>query len=120
MRGKRRRWPWVVLGVVASLVVAEHLLLGTAAAPGADYGIDLAALHRAAVATGGALPERIEVEKVGEFAFPRTLVVAGDGFHMHPMVLLSHRVVWPDHSLIVDTAMGPAGAKKMPGSKMDA
>src|SRR4029077_20878255 len=89
------------------------------AAPGAEYVIDLGALHRAAVATG-ALPERIEVEKVGEFAFPRTLVVAGDGFHMHHMVLLAHRVVWPDHSLVIDTAMGLAAAKKMPGSKMDA
>jgi glyoxylase-like metal-dependent hydrolase (beta-lactamase superfamily II) len=108
----------VVLGIFALLFLGKYLLLGTAAAPGAEYVIDLAALHRAAVATG-ALPERIEVEKVGQFAFPRTFVVAGAGFHLHPMVLLAHRVVWPDHSLVIDTAMGPAAAKKMPGSKMD-
>jgi glyoxylase-like metal-dependent hydrolase (beta-lactamase superfamily II) len=93
-------------------------LLDTAEAPGGAYVIDLAALHRAAVASG-ALPERIEVEKLGSFAFPQTFVVAGEGFHMHPMVLLAHRVVWPDHSLIIDTAMSPAAAKKMPGSKTD-
>jgi glyoxylase-like metal-dependent hydrolase (beta-lactamase superfamily II) len=29
-------------------------------------------------------------------------------------------VLWPDRSLIVDTAMGPTAAKKMPGSKLDA
>jgi glyoxylase-like metal-dependent hydrolase (beta-lactamase superfamily II) len=119
MRLRRRRWPWVVLSIVALLFVGGYLLTQTAAAPGAEYVIDLPALHRAAVATG-ALPERIEVEKVGEFAFPRTLVVAGQGFHLHPMVLLVHRVVWPDHSLVIDTAMGPVAAKKMPGSKMDA
>jgi glyoxylase-like metal-dependent hydrolase (beta-lactamase superfamily II) len=118
MRVRRRRWPWVVLSIVALLFVGGYLLTETAAAPGAEYVIDLPALHRAAVATG-ALPERIEVEKVGEFAFPRALVVAGEGFHLHPMVLLAHRVVWPDHSLIIDTAMGPAAAKKMPGSKTD-
>jgi glyoxylase-like metal-dependent hydrolase (beta-lactamase superfamily II) len=118
MRDRRRRWPWVVLGIIGLLFLGKVLLLDTAAAPGGEYVIDLGALHRAAVATG-ALPERIEVEKVGEFAFPRTLVVAGDGFHLHPMVLLAHRVVWPDHSLMIDTAMGPAAAKKMPGSKMD-
>ena len=119
MRTRRRRWPWVVLGIIGLLFVGKVVLLDTAAAPEGEYVIDLPALHRAAVATGP-LPERIEVERVGDFAFPRTLVVAGDGFHMHHMVLLAHRVVWPDRSLVIDTAMGPAAAKKMPGSKMDA
>jgi len=75
------------------LLAGKYFLLSKAAAPGAAYVIDLDALHRAAIVNGGALPERIEVEKVGEFAFPRTLVVAGDGFRMHQMVLLAHRVV---------------------------
>jgi len=119
MPTRRRRWPWVVLGIFAILLAGKHFLLGNAAAPGAAYVIDLDALHRAAIVNGGALPERIEVEKVGEFAFPRTLVVAGDGFRMHPMVLLAHRVVWPDHSVVIDTAMAPAATKKMPGSKAD-
>src|SRR5882724_645128 len=119
MKTGRRRWPWVVGGIVALILVGKLVLLDTAAAPRGEYVIDLSALHAAATAKGGVLPERIEVEKVGTFAFPRTLVVAGDGFHLHPMVLLAHRVVWPDHSLVIDTAMGPAAAKKMPGSHMD-
>ena len=73
----------------------------------------------AAAAGKGPLPERIEVERVGDFAFPRTLVVAGTGLRLHPMVLLAHRVVWPDRSIMIDTAMGPIGVKKMPGSHMD-
>jgi glyoxylase-like metal-dependent hydrolase (beta-lactamase superfamily II) len=119
MSVRRRRWPWVLLGIAVLLFLAEHLLFDTAAAPRGEYVIDLGALHRAAVASGP-LPERIEVERVGNFAFPRSLVVAGDGFRLHPMVLLVHRVLWPDHSLVIDTAMGPAAAKKMPGSKLDA
>ena len=90
----------------------------TAAAPGASYTIDVRALHAAAVGKGP-LPERIEVEQVGEFAFPRTLVVAGKGVHLQRMVLLAHRVVWPDRSVVIDTAMGPDAAKKMPGSRLD-
>jgi glyoxylase-like metal-dependent hydrolase (beta-lactamase superfamily II) len=118
MENKRRRWPWIVVGVVVVLFAVLFGLSGTAAAPAGAYTIDLAAMHAAAVGKG-ALPERIEVERVGDFAFPQTLVVAGSGIHLHPMVLLAHRVVWPDHSLMIDTAMGPEGAKKMPGSRMD-
>ena len=118
MRVRRRRWPWVLLGIAVLLYATKVFLLDTAVGPGAPYAIDLAALHQAAVA-GGPLPQRIEVEKVGSFAFPRTFVVAGQGFRMHQMVLLAHRVVWPDKSIVIDTAMAPAAAQKMPGSKLD-
>lgn len=114
-----KRWQWICIGIVAFLLVGKHLLLDTAAAPGEKFVIDAEALHRAAIAAGP-LPERIEVERVAEFAFPQTLVIAGDGFRMHSMVLLAHRVVWPDRSLLIDTAMSPAAAKVLPGSKVDA
>lgn len=117
MTRKHRRWPWVLLAIGVAVFAAGYVVLGIPAAPDGQYVIDLAALHRAAAT--GPLPERIEVEKVATFAFPRTFVVAGEGFHLHPMVLLAHRVVWPDHSVVIDTAMGPAAAKKMPGSHMD-
>jgi glyoxylase-like metal-dependent hydrolase (beta-lactamase superfamily II) len=122
MKGKLarvKRWFWILVSITAVVLVAKYLLLDTPAAPGAKYVIDLDSLHRAATASG-ALPDHLEVEQVGEFAFPAKLVVAGDSFHLHPMVLLSHRLVWPDHhSLIIDTAMSPAAAKALPGSKLD-
>lgn len=114
-----KRWQWVCIVLVVSLLAGKHFLLDTPAAPGQKFVIDVEALHRAAV-SAGPLPERIEVEKVADFAFPQTLVVAGDGFRMHPMVLLSHRVVWPNRSLLIDTAMSPAATKVLPGSKADA
>lgn len=115
---RKRRWPWVLLTIIASLLISKHFLLDQAAAPGSDYVVDVDALHRAAT-EAGPLPQNIEVEKVGEFAFPQTLVLAGDGFRSHPMVLLSHRVVWPDRSIIIDTAMSPQAMKKLPGGKGD-
>jgi glyoxylase-like metal-dependent hydrolase (beta-lactamase superfamily II) len=114
----RKRWLWVVVIAVASILIGKRMLLDTPAAATGSYVIDLAALHRVATASGG-LPEAIEVEKVAEFAFPQTLVIAGDGFHLHQMVLLAHRVVWPDRSVMIDTAMGPDAAKKLPGSHVN-
>jgi len=108
----------VLLTILVVLLGLGYAMLGTAAGPSAAYAIDLDALHAAAVGKG-ALPERIEVERIGDFSFPRAVVIGGGGLHMHSMVLLAHRVVWPDRSVVVDTAMSPAVAKKMPGSHFD-
>ena len=118
MRLKR----WLIgLSVFAVAVLGlKRLLLDTAAEPEGPYAIDLAALHQAAVQGGGALPSSIEVERIADFSFPRTIVVAGDGFRMHPMVLLAHRVVWPDHSLLIDVALSAQEGGKLPGAKFDA
>jgi glyoxylase-like metal-dependent hydrolase (beta-lactamase superfamily II) len=114
-----KRWQWVSIAMVALVLIGKHLLLDTPAKPSDEkFLIDAEALHRAALG-GGPLPSRIEVEKVGEFWFPQTLVVAGDGWQKHPMILLSHRVAWQDRSLIIDTAVGPAAAKAIPGAKLD-
>jgi glyoxylase-like metal-dependent hydrolase (beta-lactamase superfamily II) len=115
---RKRRWLWVFVSLLVVIFIAKHFLLDTAVAASGNFAIDVEALHRVAV-SGGPLPERIEVERVGEFGFPRTLVVAGQGFKTHPMVLLAHRVVWPDHSLMIDTAMPPEATKVMPGSHAD-
>lgn len=113
-----KRWQWVLLAVLSLLLISKHFLLDTAAEPKGEFAIDLVALHTAATALGP-LPEHLEVEQLGTFAFPSSLVVAGKGFHMHPMVLLSHRVVSGNHSVIIDTGMSPAATTKMPGSAAD-
>jgi glyoxylase-like metal-dependent hydrolase (beta-lactamase superfamily II) len=116
MRMKRWLWALAIIGVV--LLSAKVALLDTAASPGAPYSIDIDALHRAAIGLGP-LPERIEVERLGTFGFPKKIVVAGDAFEKHPMVVLSHRVVWPNRTLIVDAGASREQAKKMPGAKLD-
>lgn len=120
MRMRLKRWQWICVGVVALLLIAKNRLFDTPAAPSNKFVIDVDAMHRAAI-TAGPLPDRIEVEKVAEFSFPQRIVIAGDGWGMHPMVMLAYRVLWPDRSLIIDSAMSPAAAAKvLPGSRSDA
>jgi glyoxylase-like metal-dependent hydrolase (beta-lactamase superfamily II) len=114
----KRRWPWVLVGLLVVVLIAKHFLLDTAVAADGEYTIDVAALHRAAT-SGGALPDHIEVEQVGGFDCVRSLAVAGQGFGNNPMALLVHRVVWPDRSVVIDTGMSPSGMKALPGSKAD-
>jgi glyoxylase-like metal-dependent hydrolase (beta-lactamase superfamily II) len=113
-----KRWLWALAIIAVVLVSAKIVLLDTAASPRVPYLLDIEALHRAAIASGP-LPERIEVERLGTFGFPKKIVVAGDGFDKYPMVVLSHRVVWPDRSLIIDTGASLEQTKKMPGAKLD-
>lgn len=113
-----KRWIGAIAIIAVVLFGAKIYLLDTAAAAGAAYVIDTETMHRMATASGP-LPDHIEVERIGNFAFPQKVVVAGDSFHLHPMVLLSHRIVWPDRSIIIDTALGPKAAQKMPGAKFD-
>jgi hypothetical protein len=69
MRPKRR--VCVTLFVLLVLFGAKIVLLDAAASPGQRYRICLAALHAAAISGGGALPIAIEVERIGDLAFPR-------------------------------------------------
>jgi glyoxylase-like metal-dependent hydrolase (beta-lactamase superfamily II) len=113
--------PWVriVSLIVVLLFAAKIVLFDRAASPEGSYRIDLDALHRAAIADGGPLPSAIEVERIGDFSFPRSLVVAGTGlFQLHPMVSLAHRIVWPDRTVIIDEAVSPKSADVLPGSKL--
>ncbi|MDB4973534.1 MAG: Beta-Lactamase protein [Myxococcaceae bacterium] len=115
MRGKR--WLIIFLCVMAFFLAAKFVLLDGAASASAPYTIDLEALHEAAVAAGP-LPTAVEVEHVADFGFPRTMVVAGGGFSMHAMILLAHRLVYPDgSSVVIDTAMDPKSAEVLPGAK---
>ncbi|HEY6877505.1 MAG TPA: MBL fold metallo-hydrolase [Polyangiales bacterium] len=112
-----RKW-WIGAAVVVGvLFFAKVLLLDSSAEAADNYVIDLDALHRAANSQGE-LPTSIEVERIADFAFPRTFVVAGDGFRMHPMILLSHRVLWPDGtSIVLDTGLTEHDSEMLPSAR---
>ena len=71
----------------------------------AAYALDIDEVRRLVAAVPGDKPTSIEVERVGNFRFPATAVVAGDGWSMRDLPVFSYRLVYPDHSIVIDTAL---------------
>lgn len=71
----------------------------------AAYALDIDQVRRMVAAVPGDKPGAVEVEHVGSFRFPATAIVAGDGWGLRDMPVYSFRLVYPDTSVVVDTAL---------------
>jgi glyoxylase-like metal-dependent hydrolase (beta-lactamase superfamily II) len=74
----------------------------------ASFALDLESLRAAGASVPGEKPTAIEVEEVARFTFPATAIVAGDGFGDRLLPVYSYRLVYPDRSILVDTALSEA------------
>lgn len=92
-----------------ALVWDDHTLGGT------PYGLDMHDARTYAATIDGPLPVRINVEKIAQFSFPETIVVAGRNWQPHAIPIYTFQVVYPDgSSVIIDTAVDEALANTMP------
>jgi glyoxylase-like metal-dependent hydrolase (beta-lactamase superfamily II) len=89
------------------LVVESHMPRDAA------FTLDLERVRELA-ALPGDKPGAIEFEQVGVFTFPATGVVAGDGWQGVPLPVYSYRLVYPNDSILIDTAL----RKEMGGSEL--
>jgi glyoxylase-like metal-dependent hydrolase (beta-lactamase superfamily II) len=104
--------PWVrniLLTLCALLVIAGaayYWFIAESHIPsGAEYALDIGEVRRLAGAAPGDKPTAIEVEGVGLFQPPATFVVAGDGWRPSDLPVYSYRVIYPQTSVIIDTAL---------------
>jgi len=103
-------WPRRILLILGVLLVlagaAYYWLFVDSHAPGdASYALDIDRVRAALATVPGDKPSAIEVEQVAVFTFPATGVVAGDGWNSVPLPVYSYRLIYPDSTLIVDTAL---------------
>ena len=104
------KWLKVTLGVFAALLAAAGaayywFAVESTMPADAQYAFDIGEVRRAVAAVPGDKPQRIEVEWVGSFSFPATAIVAGDGWTNREMPVYSFRLVYPETSAIIDTAL---------------
>ncbi len=80
---------------------------------GAAYPLDVERLRQLATAHAGPGVSEIRVEKVAEFAFAEAMVMAGEPWRETPIPIYSFKLVFPDQTIVVDSAM--ASVEALPG-----
>src|SRR5258707_4233449 len=115
----KRRVRNILFALCALLVIAGAayywLIVESHAPGGAEYALDIGEVRRLAGAAPGDKPIAIEVERVGLFKPPASFVVAGDSWKPSDLPVYSYRVVYPQTSVIIDTALN----KELGGDNLD-
>jgi glyoxylase-like metal-dependent hydrolase (beta-lactamase superfamily II) len=97
------------LGVCILLAVAAAayywLMIESHMPADAQFALDMGEVRRLAGIMPGDPPTAIEVERIGVFKGPATAIVAGDGWRIRDMPVFSYRIVYPQTSVIIDTAL---------------
>jgi len=106
----------ITLGVLLVLAGAAYywLFVESHVPSDASYALDIDRVRTALDTVPGEKPSAIEVEQVAVFTFPATGVVAGDGWKGVALPVYSYRLIYPDSTIIVDTAL----TRAMAGSEM--
>jgi len=114
--------PWVrniLVALCALLLIASAayywFIVESHVPAGAAFALDIGEVRRLAGTASGDRPISIEVEKVGLFKPPAAFVVAGDAWKPSDLPVYSYRIVYPQTSAIIDTALN----KELGGDSLD-
>jgi len=99
----------LVLAVVG--VPAYYALFLHSPAPTADFPLDIARVRALAESLPGAKPDEVRYEHVMSMRFAEAMLVAGDPWRATPMPVYSYQLVFPEQTVIVDTAVDRATAR---------
>jgi glyoxylase-like metal-dependent hydrolase (beta-lactamase superfamily II) len=115
--------PWIrntliaASGIIVLIAAAYYWFIVESHAPAqSSYALDISQVRRLAADMPGDKPTAVEVERVALFQAPATAIVAGDGWQTRDLPVYSYRVVYPQSSIIVDTAL----SKEIGGSSIAA
>ncbi|MDB5972956.1 MAG: fold metallo-hydrolase [Hydrocarboniphaga sp.] len=107
---RRRLWIALVLVVIGAPAYYAAVMYSPKADESA-YTFDAAAVRLLADSLPGDKPSEIRFENVMAFEFAGAMVVAGDRWRGTPLPVYSYQLVYPQQTVIVDTAMPRSMAK---------
>lgn len=100
-----RLMTWMLALALALGALYAWMVLDGAMPEDAHYALDLDRVRSLADAVPGAKPEQVRYENVTAFEFPAAMVVAGDPWSAVQIPVYSYQLVYPDRTVIIDTAM---------------
>lgn len=107
----QRRLLWTAIIALAILVPGYYVLVLHSPSDGDAYTLDIAKIRELASSLPGDKPAEVRYENIMNFQFAKAMVAAGDAWNWTPIPVYSWQLVFPDKTLIVDTAMNREIAK---------
>jgi len=102
----------VTVSLIAAAAVAYYWLIIESHMPSTgSYAIDMAQVRSLADSIEGDGPAEIRVETVGTITFPKTAVVAGDGWEGTALPVSAFQLVYADKTILLDTGFDEATMK---------
>lgn len=106
-----RRLLWTVASIGVIAAVAYYPLVRHSPVPTTTFALDLAEIRALASSLPGYGPVAVRYEEVAAMRFAEAMLMAGDPWKETPMPVYSYQLVYPDRTVIVDTALARADAK---------
>lgn len=108
------RWLGYIVLVLAVIGAGAYywLFVDSSAPSSGSFTIDMAEVRRLAASLPGDKVQEVRFERVFGFKFPFTVAVAGEGWQELDVPVLSYQLIYPTGTLIVDTGIDAAEAKK--------
>jgi len=111
MRNWPRRLAWGTAALALIGAPAYYVLVRHSPAPDSTFPLDIAAIRALADATPGARPLAVRYEEVLALRFTEAMVMAGEPWRETPMPVYSYQLVFPERTIIVDSALAQADGK---------
>lgn len=106
-----------IAGIVVALLAAigagayYWLIIESHMPSSGSYAIDMTQVRALADSIPGGGPDEVRVETVGTITFPKTAVVAGDGWEGTALPVSAFQLVYPDKTILLDTGFDEATMK---------
>jgi glyoxylase-like metal-dependent hydrolase (beta-lactamase superfamily II) len=105
----------VIVCLAAVALIGKYFLMDRAPIPKeSSFSIDMDELRRLATSQEGGLPIEVRAMVIAETAFPSWMVVAGGGAGEIPIAFVAYQIVYPDKTVVIDSAFDRAAFEAMP------
>jgi len=111
MSKSSRRWLWAAALLLLVGAPGYYALVRHSPASGREFPLEITQLRALANSVPGDKPGEVRYEHVMTLTFAEAMIMAGEPWRRSPMPIYSYQLVFPQQTLIIDTALSRDIAK---------